>query len=105
MAQIDYETALAAVIAAAEEINLSMAPGTEVSTEPDAVLFGDGSALDSVGLVQVVMAAEAHLADATGEDIVLASEAAMSRKRSPYRSLRLLAEYAVEMSQAEETAP
>lgn len=105
MAQIELETAIAAVTAAAEEINLSMAPGSEISTDLDAVLFGDGSALDSVGLVQVVMAAEANLADATGIDVVLASEAAMSRKRSPYRSLRLLAEYAVEMAQAEESAP
>ena len=98
MTQIDYDTALAAVTAAVDEINLSQPEGKEISKDPDAVLFGEGSALDSVGLVQVVMAAEAHLADMTGEDVVLASEAAMSRKRSPYRSLGLLAEYAVEMS-------
>lgn len=104
MTQIDYQTALAAVTAAAEEINLSMTPETRVSTDPEAVLFGEGSPLDSVGLVQVVMAAEAHLADVTGLDIVLASEAAMSRKRSPYRSLKLLAEYAVEISGKEEDA-
>jgi len=104
LTQIDYQTALDAVTAAAEEINLSMPPESRISTDPDAPLFGEGSPLDSVGLVQVVMAAEAHLAEATGADIVLASEAAMSRKRSPYRSLKLLAEYAVEISGAEEPA-
>ncbi len=104
MPKLDYDAALAAVTTAAEEINLSMAPETQISTDPDAVLFGEGSPLDSVGLVQVVMAAEATLADATGLDIVLASEAAMSRKRSPYRSLKLLVEYAVEMSGTEEDA-
>lgn len=98
MTQIDYDTAFAAVTAAVDEINLSQADDAQISKDADAVLFGDGSALDSVGLVQVVMAAEAHLADATGLDVVLASEAAMSRKRSPYRSLKLLAEYAVEMA-------
>jgi hypothetical protein len=50
------------------------------------------------------MAAEAHVADATGIDLVLASETAMSRKRSPYRSLRALAEYAVEVAASEDAA-
>lgn len=96
---IDLNQALEAMTAAAEEVNLSSADGTPlVSTDPDAPLYGEGSGLDSIGLVNVVMMAEAHLADLTGVDIVLASEAAMSRKRSPYRSLRALAEYAVEQS-------
>jgi len=101
---IAYDTAFAAVRAAAEEINLSREDGEALSTDPDAVLYGEGSALDSVGLVQVVMAAEAHVADATGIDLVLASETAMSRKRSPYRSLRALAEYAVEVAANEDAA-
>jgi len=102
--QIDYDTAFGAISAAVDEINLSQPEGAKVSKDPDAVLFGEGSAVDSVGLVQVVMAAEAHLAEQTGIDVVLASEAAMSRKRSPYRSLRLLAEYAVEVGTEGEPA-
>lgn len=95
---IDPETARAAIRAAAEEMNLSQPPERQISTDPDAVLFGEGGVLDSVGLVNLVMAAEQHLADATGQDLVLASEAAMSRRRSPYRSLGALADYAVELS-------
>ena len=34
----------------------------------------------------------------TGEEVLLASEAAMSRKRSPYRSVKALAEYATEVA-------
>lgn len=100
---IELSAALTAVQAAADEINMSRSEEDAISTDVDAVLYGDGSMLDSVGLVQVVMAAEAHVADVAGVDLVLASEAAMSRKRSPYRSLRALAEYAVEVA-AEETA-
>lgn len=98
---LHFEAALAAVQAAAEEINLSRAADDQLSTDPDAVLYGEGSSLDSLGLVNVVMAAEAHIGDNTGIDIMLASEAAMSRKRSPYRSLRGLAEYAIEVAGAE----
>lgn len=100
---IDLEKALVATKSAMEEVNMSREADQQLSDDPDAVLYGDGSALDSIGLVSVVMAVEAHVGDLTGEDVVLASEAAMSRKRSPYRSLRALAEYAVEMSKEEAT--
>lgn len=95
---IELEQALVAAKSAIEEVNLSVADDKKLSDDLDAVLFGDGSGLDSIGLVNVVMAVEAHIGDLTGQDIVLASEAAMSRRHSPYRSLRALAEYAVEVS-------
>lgn len=98
---LDYDTALRAVRAAVEEINAGRAPDAAISLDKDAVLFGEGSGLDSLGLVQVVMAAEGYLSEIAEVDLVLASEAAMSRKRSPYRSLRRLAEYAVELAGAE----
>lgn len=101
MPTLDYATALAAIRAAISEINESREPDAALSLEEDAVLFGDGSPLDSFGLVQVVMTAETCLSEEAGIDLVLASEAAMSRRRSPYGSLRRLAEYAVELAEAE----
>jgi acyl carrier protein len=101
---LDTDTALAAIRNAIAEINLSRPGDQQLSDDPDAVLFGEGSDLDSLGLVNVVIAAEQHVADVTGVDIVLASEAAMSRKRSPYRNLRALAEYAVEVHTAQQAA-
>jgi acyl carrier protein len=95
---LTFDTALKAVQDGVHEINLSLPEDSRLSDDPDAVLFGEGSALDSMGLVNVVMAAEQYISDELGDDIVLASEAAMSRRRSPYRSLRALAEYAVEVS-------
>ncbi len=93
---LDLDTALKAITNAVAEINAGLADDKQISSGADDVLFGADSALDSVGLVNVVMAAEQHIGDESGEDIVLASEAAMSRKRSPYRSIRALAEFAVE---------
>lgn len=101
---LDFETALGAICDAVAEINLSRPGDAQLSDDPDAALYGEGSTLDSLGLVNVVMAAEQHIGDATGEDIMLASEAAMSRRRSPYRSLRALAEYAVEVAGEEAQA-
>ncbi|PTE23460.1 hypothetical protein FAZ78_07540 [Cereibacter changlensis] len=89
---------LASLQNAVAELNLSLPPDRQISDDPDAVLYGEGSPLDSLGLVNFVMTAEQHIGDDTGADIVLASESAMSRKRSPYRSLRSLADYATEIA-------
>lgn len=101
MSALEYESALTAITSAIEEVNLSREEDDKLSLEPDEVLYGDGSSLDSIGLVQVVMTAEQHISENTGLDIVLASEAAMSRRHSPYRSVRRLAEYAVEVASEE----
>ena len=94
----DHDQMLAALQNAVAELNLSLPDGKQLSADPDAVLYGEGSELDSLGLVNFIMSAEQHIGDETGLDIVLASEAAMSRRRSPYRSLRSLADYAVEIA-------
>ena len=98
---VSLDDALEAIRSAVAEINLSLPQERQISTDPDATLFGEGGQVDSLGLVNVVMAAEQHISDLSGGDIVLASEAAMSRRRSPYRTLRRLAEYAVEVSATE----
>ena len=60
------------------------------------VLFGGEATLDSLGLVTLVAAVEARLQDKTGNDILLVNEDAMSRSRSPFRTVGTLIEYALE---------
>ncbi len=100
---LTFEIALSAINGAVDEMNLSRPQEKQLPKDLDAVLFGPDGLLDSMELVNFVMAAEQHIGDTTGEDVLLASEAAMSRKRSPYRSLRSLAEYAVEVATVENT--
>jgi len=95
---IDIVIALEATASAVRELNSTLSDDNQISEDPEAVLYGTGSNLDSLGLVNLVMAVEQHISEYTGLDVILASEAAMSRKRSPYRSLRALAEYAVDVS-------
>ena len=47
------------------------------------------------------MMVEQNIMMDTGAELLLASEAAMSRKRSPYRSVASLADYAVEVAAGE----
>lgn len=67
--------------------------GTKVAMDDETPLFGNGSALDSIGLVMVITGFEARVNDTLDMDLVLASEKAMSMVRSPFRSVASLIEY------------
>jgi len=58
-------------------------------------LFGEASALDSIGLVTLIADLEEDVRQETGRDVVLADEKAMSRLTSPFRRAGLLADHLV----------
>ena len=60
-------------------------------------IFGQGSALDSLGLVNFLSDLEYRLSEDYGREIVLASERAMSRSRSPFRDVEALTGYVEEL--------
>lgn len=61
------------------------------------VVFGPGSELDSLGLVNFLADLEYRIAEEFGREVVLASERAMSRSRSPFRDVDALTAYAAEL--------
>jgi hypothetical protein len=61
------------------------------------VIFGPGGALDSLGLVNFLADLEYRIAEEHGREIVLASERAMSRSRSPFRDVDTLTAYILEL--------
>ncbi|MCC7383163.1 MAG: acyl carrier protein [Deltaproteobacteria bacterium] len=65
-------------------------------------LFGEGG-LDSLGLVRFIVMVEERVEDQTGVQLTLASDKAMSRSASPFRTLKTLADY-IEECLAEEGA-
>jgi hypothetical protein len=60
-------------------------------------IFGAGAPLDSLGLVNFLADLEYRLAEEFDREIVLASEQAMSRTRSPFRDVDALSEYILEL--------
>jgi acyl carrier protein len=60
-------------------------------------LFGPRSALDSVGLVNLIVIVEEAIERETGRTIRLVSERAMSRRHSPFKTVASLAEYIEEL--------
>jgi acyl carrier protein len=65
----------------------------EVNAETS--LFGDNALLDSAALVSLLVEVEQQINDAVGTEILLADDRAMSQKRSPFRNIGTLADYAV----------
>jgi hypothetical protein len=65
--------------------------------EKNPLIFGPGAAMDSLGLVNFLADLEFRLGEEFGREIVLASEQAMSRSRSPFRDVDALTEYILEL--------
>lgn len=73
----------------------TLPPG--VAGEPNGIIFGPGGLLDSLELVNFLADLEYRLATEFGRELVLASERAMSRGRSPFRDVNSLTEYIGEL--------
>ena len=69
------------------------------SLSEDTALLGSQAPVDSLGLVMVVSDFEARLNERYDARIVLATEAAMSMSRSPFRTVGTLADYGLQMLQ------
>lgn len=56
-------------------------------------LFGEGGQLDSMGLVSLIVSVEEELESEFGVSLILASDRAMSVRRSPFATVGSLADY------------
>ena len=67
--------------------------GLLIEKSPKTVLFGNEGVLDSLGLVNLVIAIEQNIEDEYGISLALADERAMSQKHSPFRTIGSLVDY------------
>ena len=82
----------ALIVGAIERVNLARKPEAWISVAPGAPLFGDGSPLDSLGLVSLLIDVEEALQD-RGFAVTLSDARAMSQTNSPFRSVPALTDY------------
>lgn len=78
---------------AIDEVNQQLPPAQQLAKSPETVLFGKAAQLDSLGLVNLVVAIEQRVGDQFGVAVMLANEKAFSQKSSPFRTVGSLAEY------------
>ena len=68
--------------------------------DEDTILFGGDEGIDSLSLVRLVIDVEQRLKEELNLVASLADEKAMSARRTPYRTVGTLADFALEQSQA-----
>jgi hypothetical protein len=77
-----------------------------ISASSDLPLIGPESPLTSLGLVSFIVDVESALMDRLGLSVILVSESALSRHKSPFRTVSTLADYVLELAGApSEPAP
>lgn len=91
--QTTKEMILKALFHAIDVINRQLADDRQLQKTEDTVLYGSSGALDSLGLVNVIVVVEQQIEKEFGVIITLADEKALSQKNSPFRTIGTLAEY------------
>ena len=80
-----------------DELNEEHASESRLPLSKDTVIFGSESNLDSLGLVNLIVGIEQGILEELDLEIIIVSDKAMSRKRSPFRTVGSLVDYIVEL--------
>jgi acyl carrier protein len=76
-----------------KELNEQLDADKQVELAENTVLFGRGSRLDSLGLVNLIVLVEEKANETFSASITLADERAMSQAQSPFRTVQSLSDY------------
>lgn len=71
--------------------------GDAVRATPELILIGESAAVSSMALVSFIADVESTLMEKYDLQVTLVSERALSRKKSPFRSIDALADYVIEL--------
>lgn len=93
---VDSGDILSLIQRAIKDFNDQRPADEQLLDASDSILFGREGKLDSLGLVNLILAVEERLASELDVTITLADERAMSRKGSPFRTVQSLADYVAE---------
>lgn len=94
----DNESAvLETIYQALNALNEERESGEQITIGPDTCLFGEGSVLDSLSLVSVIVDLEMLVSDRFGRAISLTDDRAMSRVPVPFTDVKALKNYLLEL--------
>ena len=88
-----HEKILNLIYVTLDEYNEHVSDELQLEKLSDTKLFGQGSSVDSLGLINLIVAVEQNIEDKFDVTITLADERAMSQENSPFRTVGSLAVY------------
>ena len=86
------------VIEKVNELNDTLPEDQKFTVNDNTVLFGSGSAIDSLSLVSLIVDLEMLFASEHGQEISLTDDNAMTRKICPFSSVNNLVDYIFELT-------
>ena len=81
------------ILKALNNINDERGPDEQLEIGLNTRLFGSDAVLDSLSLVSVIVDVEAAISDASGRDLSLTDDRAMSQEISPFSDVNTLSAY------------
>ena len=76
-----------------DELNQQLSEQERLEKSLETRLFGGNSILDSLGLINLIVAVEQNIEDEFDISLTLADERAMSQRHSPFRTVGSLVDY------------
>jgi hypothetical protein len=90
---LTLESVHAIIFLALKNINEERGPEDQLDIGSATILFGTDAVLDSLSLVSVIVDVEAAVSEASGHDVVLTDDRAMSQEVSPFSDVTSLTAY------------
>jgi acyl carrier protein len=88
-----------AIARALDEVNTQLPPSQRLDKKPSTVLFGREQGLDSLGLVNLIVALEKHVEASVGRTVSLSSPEVILAADSPFASVASLEAYLASLLQ------
>lgn len=88
-----HDKILLVVYEAIDEINRQLPSDKHLEKMPTTELYCESSVLDSLGLVNLILAIEDRLEDSFGVYITISDQSVTSRSNNPFRSVESLAAF------------
>ena len=91
--RIMHEDIINLVKKAIVQVNRENEGSTPIQSEMSTILFGSDSQLDSLGLINLIVAVEQQVEEKFGTAITLADDRALSQEVSPFSTVQTLVDY------------
>ncbi len=69
----------------------------KIDVSNDTVLYGEEGLMESIQLVNFIVAVEQKIEDTLGKTVSIADEKAISQKNSPFRTVETLCDYVISL--------
>jgi len=88
-----YDKVIQALFKAMDDVNQLLPKKEQLEKSEETVLSGESGKLDSLGLVNLIVAAERKIEEDFGLHVPLTNEKVMLQSENPFKTVRTLATY------------